>query len=349
MLRGEFFMAQEPEQQSPQDETPDPQYPYGAVPQSTPQAASAPLSYLSPEFYVQQSPTPVQQTETSGYTMPTPDAYIPTPLPSAPPPFDAQTARQYGVESSYGHGAPPPNAQGYGYYPPPTVAQAAPLPLGQALRELPAQYWRVLTRPSAMTFAREMGKASWNIVWAQIVLYTLIITTLSSLSNLLLPPNTRALTASGTITPETIAITQKVFGFLTILTTYGELALIPVQLFLGTGILFLLAKTFGGGGKFLTQLYSTLLFVLPLGLTINVTALFLILIPALGSVLVFLIGLGNLGYQGVLLGLMLMSVHRLSGGRATGAVLLLFGIALLLGCVIAFFVVLVVAAQGQPR
>ncbi len=40
----------------------------------------------------------------------------------------------------------------------------APLPLGQAIRELPGQYLKVLTRPSVKTFAGEKGKAGWGII-----------------------------------------------------------------------------------------------------------------------------------------------------------------------------------------
>src|SRR5229473_8184148 len=70
----------------------------------------------------------------------------------APPP-------QYGT---------PPNQQGgygYGYAPP----QQAPRPIGQAIQELPSQYIKVLTKPSAQTFAEEMGKADWGMVWVQLI------------------------------------------------------------------------------------------------------------------------------------------------------------------------------------
>ena len=35
-----------------------------------------------------------------------------------------------------------------------------PLPLGQALRALPAQYLKVITRPSVQSFSAEKGRAS---------------------------------------------------------------------------------------------------------------------------------------------------------------------------------------------
>src|SRR6266702_2783760 len=61
------------------------------------------------------------------------------------------------------YGTPPNQQGGYGYgYPPP---QQAPRSIGQAIQELPNQYIRVLTKPSAQTFAEEMGKADWAMIW----------------------------------------------------------------------------------------------------------------------------------------------------------------------------------------
>src|SRR6266568_2788245 len=73
-------------------------------------------------------------------------------------------------QNPYPYGAPqPPYGAPQGpdynnYGAPPT---ANPLPLGEALQQLPNQYIKVLTKPSARTFAEEIGKASWDIVWIQ--------------------------------------------------------------------------------------------------------------------------------------------------------------------------------------
>ncbi len=353
-------MAQDSEQQPIRDDGPDPQYPYGATPQ-IPQEASAPLSYLSPEFYTAHAPTPIQQPEVeSGYTVPTPDAYIPSldtrTIPQSPYgsyPSYTPPQRQYGERSGYGHGGQSQRyGDGYDSNIPPSFAipQSTPLPLGEAIRQLPAQYWRVIRRPSSMTFATEMGKASWNIVWVQIVFYTIIVTILGVLSSFIVPANTSSLstTNTSTLTPETLAIVQKLQVFLSYATTYGQILLIPLFVFTGTGILFLLAKAFGGRGKFLSQLYSTLLFIVPLGLIVNILVLLLSLLPTLGSFLALLVALGNLGYEGTLLGLMLMPVHRLSRGRAAGSILLLFGVALLLSCVVGIIIATIFAATIQP-
>ena len=327
-------MAQEPEQQQNIDEAPDPQFPYGATPQA------APLSYISPEFYAAQPEAPVQKpVESSGYTVPTPDPYQATQI-------------QYGVESNYGHGG---YSQDYGYSAPlfsaPQQPQATPLPLGEAIRQLPAQYWRVITRPSSTTFAAEMGKARWNIVWVQIAFYILLTTLLDVLSNLLVPASTNALSSTDTSTlpAATVAAIQQLFSFISVLSIYGQVLLIPLSLFVGTRLLFILAKAFGGVGKFLPQLYSSLLFLVPLSLLMNLLMLLLSLLPGIGSVLGFLVILGYLGYEGTLLGLMLMSVHRLSNGRAAGAVLSLFGVAILLACVLGFIIAIFLSASLGPQ
>ncbi len=44
-----------------------------------------------------------------------------------------------------------------------------PLPLGQALRALPAQYLKIITRPSVQSFSAEKGKARWSSVWLQLI------------------------------------------------------------------------------------------------------------------------------------------------------------------------------------
>src|SRR5205807_4643537 len=81
--------------------------------------------------------------------------------------------------------APPPYGYGYGYavppqgfygqppnmfQVPPVMQPATPLPLWAAIRQLPGQYWRVLTHPKAATFIEEERKAAWNIIWVQLLI-----------------------------------------------------------------------------------------------------------------------------------------------------------------------------------
>src|SRR6266700_705133 len=68
------------------------------------------------------------------------------------------------------YGTPPYQQGSYGYAPP----QQGPRPIGQAIQELPNQYIKVLTKPSAQTFAEEMGKADWAMVWIQLLAIAIV-------------------------------------------------------------------------------------------------------------------------------------------------------------------------------
>lgn len=74
----------------------------------------------------------------------------------------------------------PYNQSGPGF-PPPT---GSPLPLGEAIRQLPAQWIRVISHPGAMTLAEESGKASWDILWVQLIISAVITAIFSFLINL---------------------------------------------------------------------------------------------------------------------------------------------------------------------
>lgn len=56
---------------------------------------------------------------------------------------------------------------------------AGPLPLGQAIRQLPVQCVTVLSKASAATLSQELAKASWGSVLAQVLGLLSITVTLS--------------------------------------------------------------------------------------------------------------------------------------------------------------------------
>src|SRR5215467_5686496 len=204
----------------------------------------------------------------------------------------------------YGQPQPPYGAPyqepGYGYPPP----QAVPLPLGEAIRQLPNQYIRVLTKPSAATFAEEQGKAAWDIVWVQLIIYAIAAAVLGYLA-FLISPNQFSTTGSSTITPGMVQAISLGTGF-------GLILLIPIFFFIGVGIYYLIAKAFGGQGTFLAQSYITLLYSVPIGILSSV----LRLIPVLGALAAFALSI----YAIVLQVFAIMAVHRLSGGKATAVV-----------------------------
>src|SRR5436309_8193083 len=250
----------------------------------------------------------------------------------APPPQNP-----YGTPQQGPYGAPPPqygtppNQQGgYGYTPP----QQAPRPIGQAIQELPNQYIKVLTKPSAQSFAEEMGKADWGMVWIQLLIWALIGTILGLIraaiglaglsfvsNNTFNPAAITALTVSGST-----------FSFISV----------PVFFFILVGIQYLLAKAFQGQGNFLTQSYTTLLFEVP----INIVSYLLAFIPNLGGIAGF-----ALAIYGIVLNVFaIMAVHRLSGGKAVGVVLIPIAVLILLAflCIFAIAAIIIAATRHTP-
>lgn len=241
-----------------------------------------------------------------------------------PPPQNPYASPQQGP---YGappppYGTPPPNQQGgYGYAPP----QQAPRPIGQAIQELPNQYIKVLTKPSAQTFAEEMGKADWAMVWIQLLALALVGTIVGLIRGAIGLAGSNLLSSTGGFNPAAftaLTVSGSTFSFISV----------PVSFFIVVGIQYLLARAFQGQGNFLTQSYSTLLFQVP----IYIASFILGIIPILGAFAGF-----ALYIYGIVLNVFaIMAVHRLSGGKATGVVLIPIAVLFLL----AFLCILALAA-----
>ena len=211
--------------------------------------------------------------------------------------------------------------------PPPA---SRPLPLGEAIRQLPSQYIRVTTKPGAATFAMEQGKAAWNIVWVQIIALAVVVMLIGFAS---VAVTTALIAGNAAYSASTV---DSVRGALVVL-PISYLLLVPIVLFIGLGINHLIAKAFGGTGTFLAYTYSYLLYGVPLTIVTTLVAL----IPFIGGLVAFA---GSI-YTIVLQVFMTMGVHRLSGGRATLAVLILPIIGIVLG-IIGFIVLFAIIASA---
>src|SRR6266487_2206904 len=230
----------------------------------------------------------------------------------------------YGTPQQGPYGAPPPqygtppNQQGgYGYTPP----QQAPRPIGQAIQELPNQYIKVVTKPSAQSFAEEMGKADWAMVWIQL-LGLAILGTILGLIRGAIGAAVNPFVNTGGFNPgvyQALIVSGSTFSFIAV----------PVSFFILVGIQYLIAKAFQGEGRFLTQSYTTVLYQVP----IYAASYVLGLIPILGGIAGFALYIYNI----VLNVFSIMAVHRLSGGKATAVVLIPIAVLLLLVllCIIA--------------
>lgn len=248
-------------------------------------------------------------------------------------------ANTYGMPVPYGSYANTPYPPGYfppaypapgSPYGPPVMpvtivpsamlVPAARRTLSDAFEELPGQFVRIVKHISVVTFVQEMSKAGWSITWIQLLIlafFSSLIFTVAGLFDLAI---------KGT----TLTTAALVFGvvFMALLTFGAVIGLF----FVWEGILYGCARLFGGQGTFLAQSYATLLFLVPVGIATD----FLIFIPVVG---IFL-GLAALVYLVVLQVFVVMAAHRLSGGKATAAVLGPIGAAIV--CVSLFAVLLAV-------
>lgn len=259
--------------------------------------------------------TPPYGTPPQGLYTPPQGPYPPPPEVYSLPPQGSYTPPQqgpYGVIPLQGPGGPP--SQGpYDSAP----AATAPLPLGEAIRQLPSQYIKVLTKPSARTFAAEMGKAAWNIVWVQLIGLAIIATVLGYLGYLINPGGF----TSSSLSPGTVQ---------TIL--LSEIVIVPLGFFIFVGIVYLVAKVFGGQGTFLAQGYCYLLVTVPIGIIGGVLGS----VPFVGVVATYALVI----YAFVLDIFYVMAVHRLGGGKATAVVFIAFGALIFIGVIIAVIVVI---------
>jgi hypothetical protein len=187
---------------------------------------------------------------------------------------------------------------------------------GQAIRELPGQYLKVLTRPSVASFAGEKGKARWSIVWVQLISLAIIDAILQVVSLQISPPNPANIAGLNSISPSMLQ------SITVITTVLFVLVLTPVSFLVAGGILYLLARAFGGNGTFLEQIYTTLLFGVPL----VILSFLLQLIPATSSWLPYLPHL----YSLALFVVSLMAVHHLSRGKALAVIFIPMSILLVL-------------------
>ncbi len=194
--------------------------------------------------------------------------------------------------------------QGPGPYVGYGIPEAPPRPLGEVISELPRQYLNVLTKPSAQTFAAELGKAEWRSVWLQLLGWGIFAAIIGFLAWLVAP---FAVNLFPGLTP------QAVQAFVPHAPYGGQIVSVPLGFFFWMGLFYLMAKVFNGQGTFLGQCYASVLFQTPLGLISSILAV----IPYLSwiNVALFIYGI-------VLQVFAIMAAHRMSGGRATAVVLL---------------------------
>jgi len=189
---------------------------------------------------------------------------------------------------------------------------AQPLSFGEAIWQLPSQYIKVLSKPSADTLSEEIGKASWGIALVQFLALIVITVALGLLGHMI--PSA----ALHTISALKIGSVQP-FAFLP--APLNGITFVLGSFLIGLGTAYEFSKVSGGQGKFLTHFYCLLLFSVPL---VTVSGL-LLLIPASGwfALLPGSIVCALFIYRMVLHVFTITAVHDLSKDRATLIVLIL--------------------------
>ena len=305
---------------------------YSNVPQSSNPNGTPPSQTSLPPLQQDPYGVPAQNPYGAGYGQPahpSQPAYDGS-APGYGSPSNYGTPPNYGTQPNYQqqnygtpYGAPNYGQTGYG-----TPVASAPLPLGEAVRQLPNQYIKVLTKPSTLTFDQEKGKAAWDIVWVQLMIFAVAFAVLSFLGNLIFPAATGQ--PGGTGSAASILANLGGASLLFII-------IIPLAFFIEEGILYLIAKAFRGEGTFLQQGYTALLFSTPIAIIDGI----LLFIPILGSLAILALGV----YAVVLNIFSIMSVHRLNGGKATAVVLIPGAVATLLFCGLFALIVAIIAAS----
>src|SRR5690348_1198297 len=127
--------------------------------------------------------------------------------------------------------------QDLGYGPSPADHRS----LRDKISQLPEQYINVITHPWTGVFIAEKGKADWNIVWIQLLGNAVIAGLLGFLSMLIPFVSQSNATGTGTGIQSPVVVHA-----LNLSTTIGLIVFIPAIFFIGSSILRLLARAFGG-------------------------------------------------------------------------------------------------------
>src|SRR5579859_7157335 len=287
----------------------NPQNPYGAPqnPYGQPQPPQNPYGQPQPPQNPYGQPQPPQ----NPYGQPAQNPYgapPQTPYPDPQNPYGQPAQNPYGMQQP-GYGAP-------GY----PVAVAA-LPLGEAIKQLPQQYIKVTTKPSAASFAEELPKAAWDITWIQILFWVVggvVIGLIGGLFSAATSATLANLSGSGS---SSAAMASAIAATRGAGSGFGAIIGIPLSFFIVVGVQYLLAKMFKGEGTFVGQAYTFLLFQVLLGILSALIGI----IPIVGllSAVVSI-------YAVVLNVFQVMAAHRLSGGKATMVVLIPIGVVIVL-------------------
>ncbi len=187
-----------------------------------------------------------------------------------------------------------------------------PLPFWEAVRQLPRRYRLILSKPGPEVFAVERGQATWQIVCLQLIVYSIVACVCGLLRQWLYPEQATIVSSRGVLSSPFVLQAWNAAS------SWGLLLSLPIFFLSAMGLLYGLARAYGGHGIFVQQVYTTLLFLTPCGLLVSILGL----VPLLGSFLMTFLGAILLVYGIILQAFATVVVHQVSGGKATAAVVL---------------------------
>lgn len=205
------------------------------------------------------------------------------------------------------------------------IAETRPRPLGAASIRLPLLWLKAIFTPSAQFFAAEGERASWGLVWIQILLLVLIPGVLAFLRSLDRSAAARDATNSEALGNLLSALTVST----TLVGIIVQILIVPLLFFFGLTIEFLIARAFRGQGRLVWQGHAALLYQVPLaivGSAISTLFLAIHLPVALRLSLYPIISLALFIYSLFLNIVAIEGVHRLTRGRSTLVVVVTYAI-----------------------
>ena len=204
--------------------------------------------------------------------------------------------------------------------------------LGASLVKLPVQYVRSIFTPTASTFAREAEYANWGAVWLQLLILILVPSLLGLFRGLFRDSSTGIALNSNIVfyILSTITVGTSIASFIL------KLIFVPIIFFIGLTAQYLVARAFKGVGSYLAQGYAMLLYQVPLELIGGI--IITILVYRHFSTFFFspLISIALFAYGVIVNIAAIRGVHNLSAGKATAAVLIPYGVGILLACSLTF-------------
>lgn len=271
----------------------------------------------------------------AGGAMPPSGGYTPPPQPPAggyapPPPSGGYTPPPQPPQGGYGAPPPPPGMYGG----PGTPANGGTGPAG--MQHLLQSYINAVTKPNASTYEAEMGNAS----WVKVLVGVAVVAVVGFIVNLIF---------AGAMTATFDQIEQQLRsqGTNVDLTPYRAFvggggavaALISpfITFFLGSLLLWLVARMFGGqGGDFMTHSYLLSLSYTPLRALASILAI----VPCVNVIAGIVLPL----YQLYCAGVSMQVSQRMAPGRAQMAAFLPTIVGIVLGCACGLLAIFGIAA-----